>query len=304
MQVHFGIELLRAEWNRAVGCVGTFDGVHLGHRAVICEAVRRSREQFCPSVLVTFDRHPAAILAPDRCPPAIAPLQENLRQFERLGVSVAIILQFNAELSRMSAQRFLTEVLQDAAKASELVVGHDFAMGNNREGSIEWLKQHTRVDVVPPFEQDGVRVSSSEIRRAIAAGEVAHAAVLLGRPFAITGVVIEGEKLGRTIGYPTANIARSFDQAMPRDGVYAGWFECDRGRYQAAVSIGTRPTVGGQRRTIEAFLLDYSGESLYGESVRLEMLVRLRDEVTFGSLDALATQIGDDVAKTRQLLNA
>jgi riboflavin kinase / FMN adenylyltransferase len=302
MQVHFGIELLRAEWRKSVGCIGTFDGVHIGHQQVIRRAVERARKEDLPCVLITFDRHPAAVLAPSKCPKAIAPLQDNLREFERLGVSAAVILQFDALLSRMSAQRFLDEIIVGAVHSGSLVVGHDFAMGNNREGNIEWLKARIPTEVVEPFESGGQRVSSTEIRRAVETGDVGTAGLLLGRPFAVSGLVVQGQRLGRQLGYPTANIARSFDQVMPSDGVYAGFLECSLGSFMAATSIGTRPAVGGGSRTIEAYLLDYPGESLYGQSVRLELCHRLRGEQYFDSLEALKRQIGADVQETRRLL--
>ncbi len=302
MQVHFGIDLLHPEWGSAVACVGTFDGVHLGHQTVIRRAVEEARKADLPCVLLTFDRHPAAILAPAKCPKAIAPLQDNLREFENLGVSLSIVLHFDAALSRTPAAEFLSSYLVDAARATSLVVGHDFAMGNGREGDTAWLQQRIPTTVMPPFEIDGHRVSSSEIREAVSAGEVDHAAKLLGRPFAVSGIVVSGQKLGRTLGYPTANLARSFDQVLPRDGVYAGWFECDFGRFKAATSIGTRPAVGGGVRTIEPYLLDYPGHSLYGRSARLELVHRLRDERNFDGLDPLREQIRLDVEQTADCL--
>ncbi|AIE84726.1 bifunctional riboflavin kinase/FAD synthetase [Fimbriimonas ginsengisoli] len=299
MQVHLGVGVLRAEWERAVVVVGTFDGVHLGHQEVIRTAVADARRQELPCVLVTFDRHPAAILAPSRTPKCLAPLQENLAQFERLGVGVTSVLPFDAELSRMSADRFLSEILLGATKASELVVGHDFAMGNGREGTTEWLTQRIPTKVVPPFEIDGERVSSSDIRRSVSSGDVVRAARLLGRPYTLTGVIVSGQRLGRQLGFPTANLARSIDQALPADGVYAGWFESATGRYAAAAAIGTRPAVGGGARTIEAYLLDYPGASLYGLSARLEFVSRLRSEADFSSLEALKEQMARDVEETR-----
>ena len=302
LQVHFGIDLLHPEWQRAVACIGTFDGVHLGHQSVIREAVRQARQDELPCVLLTFDRHPLAVLAPSKCPKAIAPLQDNLKAFEALGVSLAIVLHFDASLSRTPAQEFLDRYLREAAKASSIVVGHDFAMGNNREGDTSWLQTRIPTTVMPAFEIDSHRVSSSEIRRSVAAGDVEHAAKLLGRPFALSGIVVAGQKLGRQLGFPTANMARSFDQLLPRDGIYAGWFECDYGRFKAATSIGTRPAVSGTDRTIEPYLLDYPGHSLYGMSARLEVLKRLREEMNFESLEALRDQIGRDVEATDEAL--
>lgn len=302
MQLHLGVGGLCPEWPEAVVCVGTFDGVHLGHEAVIRKAVMDARQRELPCVLVTFDRHPAAILAPTRTPKSLAPLQENLRRFEALGVGLTLVLAFDAELSRMSASRFLYEILIRTVRAGEIVVGHDFAMGNGREGTPAWLGKHLPTSVVPPFEIGGERVSSSAIREAVQAGDVRRAAAFLGRPYALTGVVVSGQKLGRQLGFPTANLARSVEQALPADGIYAGWFESATGRYQAAVSIGTRPAVGGGERTIESYLLDYPGTSLYGLSARLELHDRLRDEQDFPTIDGLIGQISADVEEARRRL--
>jgi riboflavin kinase/FMN adenylyltransferase len=304
MQIHLGIDSLRAEWPRSVVCIGTFDGVHLGHRAVISRAVRDAAEAELPSVLVTFDRHPAAVLAPDRCPPSLATLGENLRHFRELGVSAVLVLPFDRALSRMSAQAFLDDILIGAAKADRLVVGHDFAMGHGREGTTEWLAQRIPTSVVEAFTVEGERVASSAIRRAVDAGDLETARRQLGRPYALEGVVVGGQRLGRTLGYPTANLARSENLVLPADGVYAGWFEAPTGRFRAATAIGTRPAVGGGARTVESYLLDYPGDRLYGASVRVEFEVRLREERNFPSLDALVIQMGDDVERARRALNS
>ncbi len=300
MQVQFGPNVMIAEWSASVACIGTFDGVHLGHRAVISTAVQGARSRELPSVLLTFDRHPATLIAPERAPKPISAVWDNLHLFEELGVSVAIVLPFDEQLRQMTAAGFLRTILRGLAKAELLVVGHDFAMGHDREGSTEWLSSHMPTIVLPPFELEGRRVSSSEIRADIQQGRVEEAARLLGKPFAITGVVSPGKRLGRTIGFPTANLARAFDQVMPGDGVYAGRLACSSGVYRAAVGIGVRPAVGGGPRTIEAFLIDYPGDSLYGQSVRLELLARLRSEQDFPSLDALRSQIQQDVEQTKQ----
>jgi riboflavin kinase/FMN adenylyltransferase len=256
-------------------------------------------------VLVTFDRHPAATLAPSRCPKALAGLQENLQVFERLGVSATVVLPFDAELSRMSAERFLREILTGSVRATSLVVGHDFAMGHGREGTAEWIAARVPTTIVPPFAIDGDRVSSSAIRLAVAEGRMEDASKLLGRPFALSGVVVGGQKLGRQLGFPTANIARSFDQAVPAEGIYAGWLTAPAGRFMAATSIGVRPAVGeGGRQTVEAYLLDYPGESLYGVPVELELSHRLREERNFPSLEELTRQIDLDVQETRRMLNS
>jgi riboflavin kinase/FMN adenylyltransferase len=299
MQVHFGVELLAAEWSRAVVCMGTFDGVHLGHQEVIRTAVRQSSERECPCVLVTFDRHPAHILAPEKCPEPIAALHENIRAFQDLGVAIAVVLPFNYELSQTSATDFFDSVLVERIRAEAIVVGHDFAFGHNREGTPDWLQARIETTVVPAFEIDGRRVSSSEIRRAVQAGKVEEAAKLLGRPFEIPGVVVAGQKLGRQLGFPTANLARSFDQVLPAYGIYSGSLTCAHGTFTAAVSIGTRPAVDGHSMTIEAYLLDYPGDSLYGMPVTLQLLTRVREERSFDSLDTLRAQIALDVEQIR-----
>lgn len=295
MQVHFGVELLRAEWPGAVVCIGTFDGVHLGHQEVVRAAVSRAAELEQPCVVVTFDRHPAAILNPSKLPKAIASLEENLVIFEKVGAAVTVVLPFDKALSETHAEDFFTTVLRGRLLADSVVVGHDFAFGKGREGTPEWLQTRIETVVVPPFEMDGKRVSSSEIRRAIEGGRIEDATRWLGRPFELPGVVVAGQRLGRQLGYPTLNLARSFDQVLPSDGIYAGNCLTRLGEFKAAISIGYRPAVQGTTRTIEAYLLDYPGESLYGSAVLLRFRHRLRDEMSFPNLDALKMQIAEDV---------
>jgi len=300
MQVHFGFDLLRAEWQESVVCIGTFDGVHLGHRQVIGRAVGLAREHEMPSVLVTFDRHPATVIAPDKKPPAIDSLYQNFERFNDLGVAVCVVLEFTSELMNTPAAAFYQDCIKDKLHASQMVVGHDFAFGHGREGNAQWLSERIPTHVVPPFELDGHRVSSSAIRRAVQDGDPAAAARWLGRPFETTGVVVVGERLGRTLGFPTINIARSFDQVTPADGVYACICQTVNGMYKAAVNVGRRPSVDGKSRTIEAYLIDYTGEDLYGTAVRLGFIKRLRDELKFNSLDELKVQMGKDVEETRE----
>ncbi len=300
MQVHFGVDQLQAEWSKGLVCVGTFDGVHLGHQEVIRQAVLHAREAQEPAILVTFDRHPAAVLAPDRCPPVIASIPANLRMFESLGVALTVMLPFTRELSQTSAQDFYDHIMVEKLRASAIVVGHDFAFGHGRQGTPDWLRERIETTVVPPFELDGLRVSSSAIRSAILEGQVENARRWLGRPFELFGVVVPGQRLGRTIGFPTANLARSFNQAVPANGVYACEAQTDFGTFKAAVGVGVRPTIENDgARTIEAYLIDYSGESLYGTSMSLRFLKRLRNEERFDSIEALKIQMESDVQETR-----
>ncbi len=299
MQVHFGIEHLAAEWPEAVGCIGTFDGVHLGHQFVISQTVSRARALGVPAVLITFDRHPAAILHPDRAPLAIGSVESNLARFAELGVDIALILPFTPELAATPALAFFDTVLRDSVRLKEIIVGHDFAFGHDREGTPEWLAVRLPCETIPPFLMEGARVSSSAIRRAVEEGRVEDAQRLLGRPFTIPGVIVKGAQLGRTIGFPTANLARSFRQVMPRDGIYAGNVTGPFGVFRTAVSVGMRPTVEGTNRTIEAFLIDYKGGEFYGESVELTLTQWIREERHFDDLDAMRVQIEKDVMIAR-----
>ncbi len=301
MQIHFGTDLIRPEWNEAVLCIGTFDGVHRGHQAVIQTAVREALAYELPVILVTFDRHPAAVLAPDRCPPALCGMEENLKKFADLGIGITVVLPFDRQLSQMSAQDFLT-MLQTSLKGTRVVVGHDFAMGQGREGNAAWLSDRLPTTIVEPFEVNGKRVSSSEIRSLIQEGKVEAAADSLGLPFTISGVVVPGYRLGRQLGYPTANIARSINQTLPKDGVYACQIRTPYGEFGAALSVGTRPAVQGTTRTIEAYILDYPGDSLYGMPVQLQLHRFLREEMNFPTLESLKEQITSDVEWVRKNL--
>lgn len=304
MLIHFGTDLLHPEWTGSVVAIGTFDGVHIGHRKVIESAVQLAQERELPSIVVTFDRHPSRTLKPEFAPLSLQSLDQNLAHMARCGVSLCVVLPFDQALAKTSAEDFLHTILEKNLKAVSLCVGHDFAMGHDRKGDTEWLTKHISTTVVPPFELDGQRVSSSAIRRHIAEGNVGDAANMLGRPFSINGVVVSGEKLGRQLGFPTMNLALSFEHAVPRIGIYAGLAKTQYGNFVAAISIGIRPTVNGRFRTIEAFLLDYPGHSLYASAVELEIHHRLRDEEKYDSLEALTTQIHKDVEQTRLLMSS
>lgn len=300
MIVHFGTDLISAEWAASTVCVGVFDGVHLGHQEVVRTAVEVAKQHEQPCVLVTFDRHPAWVLAPEWVPLAIATLGQNLDEFSRLGVSVSVVLPFDQAMAATSAEEFLSTTLQDCLRAERLVVGHDFALGKNRRGTGEWLASQIEATIVPPFEREGHRVASSEIRRFVTSGQVERAAQFLGRPFELRGVVVPGQRLGRTISFPTVNLALSTRQCTPVDGVYGGWCSTPLGRFRAAIGIGCRPTVGGQHRSIEAYLIDYTGDDLYGSVIDLGFAIRIRDEEHFPTLDELKVQMQHDVDSVRQ----
>lgn len=295
MLVQFGLAPLAPQWNSCVVCIGTFDGVHLGHQAVISTAVSKALELQRPSVLITFDRHPAAVLAPDKNPDAITALGQKLRRFEALGVTVCLVLPFDERTSQIEAQAFLDDVLVAKLRAGSIIVGHDFALGKDRVGTPEWLAERVPTVVVPARELDGHRVSSTKIRSLIRSGDVAAAASMLGAPFSLPGVVVKGQQLGRQLGFPTVNVARLCVQVLPADGVYAGRCDTVHGEFRAAISVGHRRTDEGPN-PIEAFLIDYHGDSLYGTTVELKFSEMIREQRDFDDLDSLAEQIRQDVA--------
>lgn len=300
MQVHFGLDQLKPAWDQAVVCIGTFDGVHVGHRSVIRTAVEEAERRGWPCALLTFDRHPAAVLAPERCPVSVGTLAGNLREFEALGVSVAIVLAFTRELSLTSAEEFLNDTLKRRLRASEIVVGQDFAFGHKRQGTPEWLCERISTKIVPPVTVDGQRVSSSAIRAAILAGQVEQACRWLGRPFELGGVVVRGARKGRELGFPTLNLAPTSNQAVPADGVYHCTCTTPWGEFEAAGSVGTRPTFDGSDRVIEAHLLDYAGDDLYGKPVRLRFHSRIREQARFETVEELRRQMAADVETVRR----
>jgi riboflavin kinase/FMN adenylyltransferase len=301
--VHFGTDLVEAGWRGATVCIGVFDGVHRGHQAVISAAVEAARSTGHPCVLVTFDRHPAWTLAPDRVPLGLSTLGQNLDQFASLGVSVTVVLAFDQATASTSAEDFLEKTIKGRLKAEKLVIGHDFAFGRGRQGDGPWLSERIDTSMVPPLEMEGHRVSSTEIRGLVTGGNVERAGRFLGRPYTLRGVVVEGERRGRELGFPTLNVALSSRLAVPADGVYGGWCQTSRGQFRAATGIGCRPTFGGTMRTVEAHLLDYPGADIYGESVDLGFTVRVRPDERFPNAKALVSQMELDVESVRKLVD-
>ncbi|MBS1710505.1 MAG: bifunctional riboflavin kinase/FAD synthetase [Armatimonadetes bacterium] len=303
MLVQFGADRMDPEWPGSVVCIGTFDGVHLGHQALIGRAVGMARERDLPAIVLTFDRHPAETLAPAHAPAPLQNLGQNLAQIAKLGVSATVVLPFDKHLARCPAEQFYQTVLRNTLRAEAVAVGHDFAFGRGRQGTPEWLAERVETAVLPPVESAGIRVSSSRIREAVASGDCQLASSLLGRPFSLEGVVVRGKRLGRTLGYPTANLARPGRVAGLPFGIYAAVADTPFGRFKAAVSIGIRPTVDDSGvPSVEAFLLDYPGESLYGRVISLEFHQKLREEMRFDSVEDLCVQMGMDVELARQVL--
>ena len=286
--------------------IGVFDGVHRGHRYLIDKLLEEARSAGTLAGVVTFRNHPITVLRPGARALFLTDLDERVRLLKELGVDFVVPIRFDRELASLSSRDFLGH-LYDRLRMRRLVVGPDFAMGRGRDGTLETLPAIAEsvgfgfksVDLMT--DSAGV-VKSTTIRNSILEGDVSRAARMLGRNFSVSGVVGHGEERGRELGFPTANLEVSPDMIFPGDGIYAAWARLGSGSYMAATSIGVRPTFDdGENRTIEAYLLDFS-EDIYGQTLRLEFVRRLRGEEKFDSIQALLDQMDDDVLRTREIL--
>jgi riboflavin kinase / FMN adenylyltransferase len=280
--------------------IGIFDGVHAGHQEIIAEAAKHGEV-----TVLTFDPHPTSIFAPERTPSVLAPLQDRIALLKAAGASDVVVLPFTREFSSLTPDQFIEEILIDQLHASHVTVGENFTFGHKAAGNVETLKNSGKsfgVSSVQLAENRGSPVSSSRIRTLIVDGDIERANELLTRRFYLRGPVVHGEKRGRTIGYPTANIGLTEYATIPADGVYAGWLEVGADRWPAAISIGTNPTFPGVRgRQVEAYALDESGLDLYDQEAKLEFGWRLRDTLKFDGLDPLLVQMKADCDQARLL---
>ena len=301
-------ELEQAHIDRdSVLTIGVFDGVHRGHQSLISKVIAEADARGAVSGVVTFRNHPDSVLNPNFQPQYITSVEERIRLIEELGVDFVVPVTFDMNVAGLRAGKF-ARLLRSGLRMRGLVVGPDFAMGYRREGNVEALSSlggelGFSVSVVDLLSEGGDAVHSTSIRKAIVNGSVGDAAKKLGRNFSISGTVVTGEKLGRTLGFPTANIEVGPSMAIPGNGIYATIAVVDGERHMAATSIGTRPTFDGKGRTIEAFLLGFD-KNLYNRQLRLEFVHRLRDELKFESVDDLLKQMELDVEQTRTLLQA
>ena len=296
-------------WGRSVVTIGVFDGVHRGHQHLITAAVAAGRARTLPTVLITFDPHPAEVVRPGSHPARLTELRRRADLVAEFGVDAFLVLPFTTEMARMSPGEFAHEVLVDRLHAAAVLVGRNFTFGHRAAGDVTVLAELGRrfgfvvegVELTTADGQDGVTYSSTYIRSCIDAGEVEAAATALGRLHRVEGVVVHGYRRGRQLGFPTANIATAPFTALPADGVYAGRFVLGDRRLPAAVSVGSNPTFSGTVRTVEAYVLDVD-EDFYGHEVGIDFVARLRGQERYDDLDELVTAIRDDVARTRALL--
>ena len=283
--------------------MGSFDGVHLGHIEVIRRLEDLALAEHAAPALITFEPHPRCVLDPANCPSSITTLSEKLGLVEAAGVEHAIVMRFDRELMALTPQEFVDR-LAAVLDIRCWVIGYDFAFGRGRTGNSDWLRANGhRVEVVPPFLIEGRELHSSEIRRLITTGDVGAANRLLGREYEMTGPVEAGAQVGRTLGFPTANISPEPNKLVPALGAYAGRVVAPEGDFVAALSVGYRPTFGGTELKVEAFLLDYEGD-LYQKRLSLRFVQYLHSDIKFATADDLVQQLKRDVADTRRIVSS
>ncbi|HEY5232872.1 MAG TPA: bifunctional riboflavin kinase/FAD synthetase [Verrucomicrobiae bacterium] len=298
---------LKAEGKKVCVAIGFFDGVHLGHQQIIRQTIADARQHEAIAVVLTFDKHPNAIVAPDKAPPLIYSLSQKLRAIELLGADALLLIQFDKKFSEQSGEEFIHSLSQDFGKVHSICVGAEFVFGHKRSGDVALLKNlgfelNFSVHGLAAVSLDGQVVSSTRIRETVRAGNFDAASQMLGRPYAISGRVVEGDKIGSKLGFPTANLDTT-NLILPPNGVYACCTKLKGQSYRVALNIGLRPTVASAKAQlrVEAHLLDFDG-NLYGKELEIEIGDKLRGERKFDSPDELREQIGKDVGSVRKLV--
>jgi riboflavin kinase/FMN adenylyltransferase len=307
MQSWTSLEQVPSDFGSTVVTIGKFDGIHLGHQAILNRLVQVSRETGLKSVVLTFDRHPDSILKPGWSKEPILGKQQKLSLLHASGVDAVLTLPFDNELADTPPEAFVQQMLVNTLKAKQIVVGEEFRFGHYALGNAEFLKVLApdygfQVTPVEHVDENGDKISTTRIRELLDLGDVATAAVQLGRPHRTTGVIEHGLKLGRTIGFRTANFSRESEGYLPRDGVYSGWLLADGERYPAALSIGINDTIQAVPRLLEAYVLDRTDLDLYGKTVSVDYVGFVRPAAKFSGLEALIEAIKADVFVVREQL--
>lgn len=305
MIVYRSIDQITLPLHNPVVTIGNFDGVHLGHREIFRKLKRAAKEIGGVSMVITFDPHPLKVLPATRSIALINTVEEKINLIEASGVDYLLIIRFDADFAAMSAAEFIERILIGKIGLKRLIIGYDYAFGKGREGDISLLRNLANkhlfaVEELPPISDGSINYSSSLIRKMIAAGAVAEVIRYLGRNFSIAGRVIHGADRGKSLGFPTANIATD-KELMPADGVYAVKVKIDGMLYDAACNIGFNPTFEARKKSIEVFIFDLAAD-LYGKEIRVYFFERLRAEKRFDSTHELVTAIAADVARCRELL--
>jgi riboflavin kinase / FMN adenylyltransferase len=310
MEILLGADARPSDGRPTVATVGMFDGVHRGHRMLFQRVLDEADRLDARSAIVTFDPHPLEVLAPAKAPCMLTTLDQRLRLFEEAGFDIALVLPFNRELAALTPEQFAKAALVEELNVCKILVGEDFRFGHDRAGDVQTLREIGKSD---GFEAEAIgllggdgasKISSTVIRTLVAEGDVEGAAELLGHNYALAGEVVEGDKRGRELGFPTANLKPHPRACLPGNGVYAGWWVWDGQRLPGAINVGVRPTFKeGAPPLCEIFVLDFEGD-LYGEHGEVEFAAFLRPEQRFGSADELIEQMKQDVDQARRITTA
>jgi len=288
--------------------IGKFDGIHLGHQQLIAETIESSEEHSIVPTVITFERHPFSLLDPEAEPPALIGSHQKQFLLQEAGIELVLNLPFDEKLASLSAKDFIFQVLVESLNAKVVVVGQGFRFGSNQNGDVELLQELGRelgfiVRVIPHIQVDGEVVSTSRIRNLLLEGNVAMAAKLLGRLHSTTGLIEHGLKIGREIGFPTANMSRDSEGFLPKDAVYAGWLYADGERYMTALSVGINETFTAVPRLLEAHVLDVTELDLYDKLITVEYVEFIRDAAKFNGVEDLVAEINRDLDKIRAILS-
>lgn len=323
MQRWRGRDEIPTDWGRCVLTIGVFDGVHRGHAELIAHTVKAGRSRRVPTVLMTFDPHPMEVVFPGNHPARLTTLARRAELVEEAGIDVFLVMPFTTDFMKLTPERYIHELLVEHLHVVEVVVGANFTFGKKAAGNVDLLRRagerfgfavEAMSLLAEHHDSETVTFSSTYVRSCVDAGDVVAAAEALGRPHRVEGVVVRGDGRGTQLGFPTANVAPPMYSAIPADGVYAAWFTVlghavvtgtivPGERYRAAVSVGTNPTFSGRTRTVEAFVIDSTGD-LYGQHVAVDFVARIRGQQKFASVPDLVAAMNADTEKARSLLDA
>jgi riboflavin kinase/FMN adenylyltransferase len=306
LQIYYDLEAPSESFQESIVTVGVFDGLHIGHQAVIQQVLTQSEKFNLASLVLTFDPPPLAFLAPERCPPALTTLSKKIEILDQLGVDGVVFARFDAYLQQMSPDAFVQQVLLQRLHAKQVIIGYDWQFGKGRSGNAEALRQlgdqyQFSVMIVGPVQLHGMPVHSTRVREAIAGGNLNLVSDLLGRRYSIMGEIVLGDGRGRQIGFPTANIDAG-NQMLPPSGVYAIQVKLEGRMFNGVMNMGTRPTFDGEEFQIETHLFDFE-QMVYGKKMEIFFIEKIRDERRFPNPEILVNQIKQDVATAKAILN-
>ncbi len=305
MKVFYGLNDIQESLPNPVITIGNFDGVHLGHQKIFQDLKNEAKKIHGTDIIITFFPHPLKVLFPDKAPHLITTLDERLRLIRACGNEVIVCIPFTRAFSNLSAERFVQEILVEKFGVQEVLVGQDARFGKDREGDIDFLRKsakrfHFSVREIEPVQVRGMETSSTKIRRCVETGELRQSAAMLGRLYGITGTVCEGDKRGKSLGFPTANLSTDAE-LLPPNGVYAVWSTVGDTVMPGVANLGVKPTFSGKQFSIEVHLFDFD-ENIYGESIRMDFVERIREERTFPNAQALIDEMNKDSQKAKEIL--